>query len=141
MLSRIHSFQLEDTRDVFVKENYARILERKQVEIFTWALEWTPMAYFGVQHIDHSTGLLWVRLNADARKKLKHMIDAVDYVLSEFLPKELKIYKAQAVIKCDNIKAIKFAEFFGFNREGVVEDYGQDREPHFLYGRSLWQYR
>jgi hypothetical protein len=47
--------------------------------------------------------------------------------------------RLQATVKCSDEKAIRFIEWLGFEREGLLRSYGVDGDDYYIYARGLWQ--
>ena len=61
--------------------------------------------------------------------QLKKHIDA--------LSKEHEYHRLQATARKDWKVAQRFLEFLGFEREGLMRNYGPDNSDHFLYARII----
>lgn len=45
------------------------------------------------------------------------------------------INRLQAHVRADTPEAVRFIEFLGFEREGLLREYGPDRTDHYVYAR------
>ncbi len=56
----------------------------------------------------------------------------------EFLDKNIKdkkLFRVQAVVRCDWPQAQKFVEKLGFIKEGILKKYGLDQSDYIMYAR------
>ena len=60
-------------------------------------------------------------------KTLRHHIDKIT--------EEDGLRRLQAAVRADFPEAVRFIEFMGFKREGLMEAYGPDGSDYFLYAR------
>jgi len=47
-------------------------------------------------------------------------------------------HRLQFYVKKDFKEACRFAEFLGFNEEGLMRKFGPDKQDFYLYARVLW---
>ena len=78
---------------------------------------------------------LWMYLGSDTFDKKKLAMKIFKYYLFKSI-KELKIHRLQAVVKEDYCQGIRFAEFFGFENEGVMKCYGPNKENFIRYAKT-----
>lgn len=53
--------------------------------------------------------------------------------------KVMRAHRVQMYVDCNYKKAARFAEFLGFEREGLMLKFGPDKKDYFLYARTTWQ--
>jgi RimJ/RimL family protein N-acetyltransferase len=79
---------------------------------------------------------LWMYLGKDAFVQKKQGLKALRWFM-EHLTKEMNLHRIQAVVKTDFEKGHRFAKFFGFKDEGVMEQYGPNKESFNRYAKII----
>ncbi len=57
--------------------------------------------------------------------------------LFEVILKNKKLHRVQASVHAENLEAIKFAEWMGFKKEGVMAKFGPDRSDYFRMAKVI----
>jgi len=97
------------------------------------------IAVCGVVEIHQGVGEIWLILENDKQndvfaiaRSLKKLTDRV-FVQSSF-------HRFQARASVDDSASNRFLLFLGFEREGILKQYGLNREDYSVYGRvKRWQ--
>jgi len=79
---------------------------------------------------------IWLYLNPESFKKKKTALRLMRHILNDIIQRE-KYHRIQAVVLKEYDTGIRFAEFFGFENEGLMRSYTTDKEDFYRYSRLL----
>jgi len=79
---------------------------------------------------------IWLLLNPDAFKRKKVALRLMKHILNDIIQRE-KYHRIQAVVLKGYEKGMKFAEFFGFENEGLMKKYTTNKEDFYRYARII----
>lgn len=79
---------------------------------------------------------IWLYLNPESFKKKKTALRLMRHILNDIIQRE-KYHRIQAVVLKGYDAGIRFAEFFGFENEGLMRSYTTDKEDFYRYARLL----
>ena len=101
---------------------------------FTGLLNNKPIAAGGICYLWDGVAEGWVLASKDifkfpifCAKTIKRRTD--------LLAKNNNLKRIQTAVKKDSATAIRFAEWLGFKREGLMKQYGPDGTDHYLYAK------
>ena len=77
---------------------------------------------------------VWLYLNPDAFKRKKVALRLMRHILNDIIQRE-KYHRLQAVVFKGYKEGMRFAEFFGFENEGLMKCYGFDGSDQYRYAR------
>lgn len=90
----------------------------------------------GIRPCWNGVGEAWVfaskRLNENPMKYIREFKKKKDALVEEH-----GYHRIQAQVRMDFPIAIRFAEFFGLKKEGLMEAYGPDATDYLMMGRKL----
>lgn len=87
----------------------------------------------GVVDIWNGMGEMWMILNKDLDGCKFEIIRTIRYEVDNLF--DTQYHRLQATIDCANDAAIRFVEWLGFKREGVLRKYSHDRKDYYMYAR------
>ena len=79
---------------------------------------------------------VWLYLNPDAFKRKKVALRLMRHILNDIIQRE-KYHRLQAVVLKGYKEGMRFAEFFGFENEGLMKKYTTDKEDFYRYARII----
>ena len=101
---------------------------------FTGLLNNNPIAAGGICYLWDGVAEGWVLASRDI---FKYPIFCAKTIKrrTDLLAKNNKLKRIQTAVKADSDTAIRFAEWLGFKREGLMKNYGPDGADHYLYAK------
>lgn len=101
---------------------------------FTGLLNDKPIAAGGICYLWDGVAEGWVLASRDI---FKYPIFCAKTIKrrTDLLAKNNKLKRIQTAVKADSDTAIRFAEWLGFKREGLMKNYGPDGADHYLYAK------
>ena len=101
---------------------------------FTGLLNNHPIAAGGICYLWDGVAEGWVLASRDI---FKYPIFCAKTIKkrTDLLAANNKIKRIQTAVKADSQKAIRFAEWLGFKKEGLMRNYGPDGSDHYLYAK------
>nr|BAR32406.1 putative acetyltransferase [uncultured Mediterranean phage uvMED] len=101
---------------------------------FTGLLNNKPIAAGGICYLWDGVAEGWVLASRDI---FKYPIFCAKTIKrrTDLLAKNNKLKRIQTAVKADSDTAIRFAEWLGFKREGLMKNYGPDGADHYLYAK------
>lgn len=101
---------------------------------FTGLLNNKPIAAGGICYLWDGVAEGWVLASRDI---FKYPIFCAKTIKrrTDLLAKNNKLKRIQTAVKADSDTAIRFAEWLGFKREGLMKNYGPDGSDHYLYAK------
>jgi len=88
----------------------------------------------GIVPIWDGLGEAWVLPSAAVKNHKKTFVRLIRENM-ERLSDELAFRRVQATARADAPKALRFLEFLGFEREGLLRAYGPDGSDHILFAK------
>lgn len=79
---------------------------------------------------------IWLFLNPEGFKRKKVALRLMRHVLNDIIKRE-KYHRIQAAVLKGYKKGMRFAEFFGFENEGLMKSYTADKEDFYRYARIV----
>jgi len=101
---------------------------------FTGLVNKKPIAAGGVNHLWDNVAEGWVIASKEIWKYPITCARAIK-VRTDYLATNNNIKRIQTGVKADCKKAIRFAEWLGFKREGLMKKYGPDGSDYYLYAK------
>jgi len=101
---------------------------------FTGLLNNKPIAAGGICYLWDGVAEGWILASRDI---FKYPIFCAKTIKrrTDLLAKNNKLKRIQTAVKADSDTAIRFAEWLGFKREGLMKNYGPDGADHYLYAK------
>lgn len=101
---------------------------------FTGLLNNQPIAAGGICYLWEGVAEGWVLASRDI---FKYPIFCAKTIKkrTDLLATNNKLKRIQTAVKCDSETAIRFAEWLGFKREGLMKNYAPDGSDHYLYAK------
>ena len=75
-------------------------------------------------------------LEPEAFKRKRLALRLMRYILNDIIERE-QYHRIQAVVLKDYKEGIRFAEFFKFKNEGLMESYSEHKEDVYRYSRII----
>ncbi len=125
----------QSSLDTYVQNQSAhgKILEELGSS-YTALCEGRVVASGGIIHGFKGTGDLWLFLGKNTFDQKRIALRFFKFFLDEIQSKH-ELHRIQAVVKSDFEEGHRFAQFFGFENEGVMRQYGPDRENFHRYAK------
>ena len=93
-----------------------------------------PVAMFGCILMWHGVAELWAVLSKDALKK-PVALSKCAITFADICEISLKLHRLQIHVKSSNERAIKWGEFLGFEIEGKLIQFTQDKKDCYIMSR------
>ena len=112
------------------------LVEHKDIRGYTLFEEDVVLGIGGVHNIWNGVGEAWLLLGKEAfarpRTVARHTVNMFDHMQEEH-----KYQRIQASIAVNDAKAKRFAEWLGFQNEGIMRKYGPDGSDYYRYARVM----
>ena len=112
------------------------LVEHKDIRGYTLFEEDVVLGIGGVHNIWNGVGEAWLLLGKEAFARPKtvarHTVNMFDHMQEEY-----NYQRIQASIAVTDAKAKRFAEWLGFQNEGIMRKYGPDGSDYFRYARVM----
>lgn len=117
-------------------------------QICGWALELekgNALSFFdndylvfcaGIKKYWEGVGEIWMMCSTEIKKYIRELLYYSDVHLQQIIQKG-EYRRLETSIRADWPEAQRFAEQFGFVREGVKRKFGPDGIDHIMYGRLI----
>jgi len=116
-------------------EHHKYVVSMEEVGMsFTGTVNSIPIAAGGVNHLWDNVAEGWVIASKEIWKYPITCARAIK-IRTDYLATNNKIKRIQTSVKSDCDKAIRFAEWLGFKREGLMKQYGPDGSDYYLYAK------
>ena len=79
---------------------------------------------------------IWMYLQPEAFKRKRLALRLMRHILNDIIERK-QYHRIQAVVLKDYKEGIRFAEFFKFKNEGLMESYSVDKEDVYRYARII----
>jgi len=93
-----------------------------------------PIISGGVAIMWRGVGDSWMLVSKYVKKYPLSVYKTVSSIMEDIIERQ-KLYRIQTVIKEDDSTAINWIERLGYTREGVLRQFGPDRQNYLMYGR------
>lgn len=98
----------------------------------TARVEEENIACFGITPLWSGVGVIWGLFAADAGKYGIEVLRASDAFIGSLME---DFRRVQCEVMANNKDAVKYIEAFGFEREGIMRNYGPNGENYYMYAR------
>lgn len=95
-----------------------------------------PIISGGVAIMWQGVGDSWMLVSKHIRRYPLSVYKNVSSIMESIIERH-KLHRIQTVIKEDDSTAIIWIERLGYTREGVLRQFGPDRQNYFIYGRII----
>lgn len=120
----------------------SEISEEDAKSIERWSTSWTGIQDGKIVGCGGFTPLwtgvaeIWLYLSPETFKRKIVALRLMRHVLNDIINKK-GYHRIQAIVLKDYKEGIRFAEFFGFKNEGLMESYSVDKEDVYRYARII----
>lgn len=104
---------------------------------FTFYEKGKIYAVGGVIKFWEGAGEAWFVLSDEMDLPVYSLCATIKHHLDELLKYDFK--RIQATVKHDDEKALRFIEWLGFEREGLLKQFGIEGADYYMYARGSWQ--
>lgn len=108
---------------------------RQNKTAWTFFYKYEPSIIMGIEHKWDTNAEIWMvtgnfagKHGAILSRGAKRLIDQIG--------SRLDLLRLQAVVNVDHEKAVRWAEFLGFEREGLMSKYGPEGADYYMYSRT-----
>ena len=102
---------------------------------YTWLAKGSIIGCAGMTPLWRGVADFWSYFGVDTFSGNKRLtLRALRIYLEEFHT-EYGLHRLQAVVKADFPEGVRFAEFFGFQNEGIMKNYGPGGEDFYRYSK------
>tara|TARA_R100000808_G_scaffold19385_1_gene42091 strand:- start:7075 stop:7497 length:423 start_codon:yes stop_codon:yes gene_type:complete len=112
------------------------LVEHKDIRGYTLFEEDVVLGIGGVHNIWQGVGEAWLLLGKEAFARPKTVARHTVYMFAH-MQEEYKYQRIQASISVKDVKAKRFAEWLGFENEGIMKKYGPDGSDYYRYARVM----
>lgn len=101
----------------------------------TAILHGKPVACFGSVHIWKGVEEMWCFIEERGRKYPKTLTKAaIQY--RDFRVISRNLHRLQIIVRCDDLRAVRWGSAIGFETEGLMKKYGPDQADFLMMSRS-----
>jgi hypothetical protein len=101
---------------------------------FTLMSEDNPVCAGGIVPLWPGVAEAWMLISKYVNQYPLSVYKSVSSVMLDIIEK-MELFRVQTVIKEDDKTAIRWIERLGYTREGLLRQFGPDRQDYFIYGR------
>lgn len=101
----------------------------------TAILHGRPVACFGAVHIWNGVEEMWCFIEERGRKYPKTLTRAA-IAYRDFRVLSKNLHRLQIVVRCNDLRAVRWGCAIGFEIEGLMKKYGPDQADFFMMSRS-----
>ena len=94
------------------------------------------LATGGVHPMWEGVGEAWLLVGKEGYDKPKTVAQWTDY-LFQILQEEHKLFRIQASVSALDLTANRYAQWLGFEKEGIMRKYGPDGTDYIRYARVM----
>ena len=94
-----------------------------------------PTICFGFIPLWNGVAEAWMLVDIDIRSKTVPFLRVTKHIFMG-IGSVMGLHRLQMYIQQDNQRAIKYAEFAKFKREGLLMKYSPSKENYYCYGRN-----
>jgi RimJ/RimL family protein N-acetyltransferase len=102
---------------------------------YTWMAKGRIISCAGMTPLWKGVADFWSYFGVDTFSGNRRVVLRAFRVYLEEFHTEYRLHRLQAVIKADFPEGIKFAKFYGFENEGLLKNYGPDREDFYRFAK------
>ena len=93
-----------------------------------------PVAVFGVVYIWNGVGEMWSMFDNQAREFHVTMVRG-GRIFCDIAIRYLHLHRLQITVRTDDIRAMRYAESIGYEKESVMKKFGPDKVDYLLMTR------
>lgn len=116
--------------------NFAHLYDQPGVYLQTIIHEGSPIAVMGILHVREGVAECIMACSVNAKNCPLAFVKACHTFLAEHTEK-LKLHRMQMSVRVGDEELTRFAEFLGFEREGLMKQYGPQKADYYLYARPV----
>jgi RimJ/RimL family protein N-acetyltransferase len=132
----MHLFQIE-TDFEFSDANRTQIVHHEEcLTAFSLLDDNTVMACGGVYRLWEGVGEVWMVLSKDARK-MPITVSRCTLAAFETIMENNDLWRVQASVHANDEKAYRFADWCGFEEEGLMRMFGPDKSDYYRFARVV----
>jgi len=126
-----------EPRDDFenLRRDMGENLQNPSISLVTVTLAKQILMIAGCTKFRAGVGEVWLLLDKCYERNKIRMVAATKELMMECLVKELGYYRLQMAIDANIPERKRWAEFLGFEKEGLMKSYDTTGADHFLYAR------
>lgn len=109
--------------------------QAKGGDAFTAILHGTPVACFGSVHIWNGVEEMWLLIEERGRKVALSMTKAA-IAYRDFRVISGNLHRLQITVRCEDMRAVRWARAIGFTIDGMMMRYGPDGSDYYLMSRT-----
>jgi len=94
-----------------------------------------PIAVFGVVHIWNGVGEMWSLFDNAAREYRATMLRG-GRTFTDIAMRYLHLHRLQITVRCEDMRAVRWARAIGFTIDGMMIAYGPDGSDYYLMSRT-----
>jgi RimJ/RimL family protein N-acetyltransferase len=94
-----------------------------------------PMACFGFLPIWTGVAEMWLLIEERGRKYGKSLTRAA-LTVRDFAVLSNNLHRLQITVRCGDIRAVKWAQAIGFDKEATLHRYGPDGSDFYIFART-----
>lgn len=104
-------------------------------DAFTMIVHGKPAACFGSVKIWDGVEEMWLLIDDRARKMAKTLTkSAIEFV--DFRAIAGNLHRLQITVRCEDMRAVRWARAIGFSIDGMMMKYGPDGSDYYLMSRT-----
>jgi len=96
----------------------------------------TVLATGGVHRMWNGVGEAWLLVGAEGYAKPKTVAKYTDYIF-QHIQEEHQMFRIQASVSVADNRANRYAQWLGFEKEGIMRRYGPDGTDYIRYARVV----
>ena len=109
--------------------------QAKHGNAFTAILHGTPVACFGSVRIWNGVEEMWLLMEERGREAAVSLTKAA-IAYRDFRVISGNLHRLQITVRCEDIRAVRWARAIGFNIDGMMMRYGPDGSDYYLMSRT-----
>lgn len=109
--------------------------QAKHGNAFTAILHGTPVACFGSVRIWNGVEEMWLLMEERGRNIAVSLTKAA-IAYRDFRVISGNLHRLQITVRCEDMRAVRWASFIGFNIDGMMMRYGPDGSNYYLMSRT-----
>ena len=109
--------------------------QAKYGDAFTAILHGTPVACFGSVRIWSGVEEMWLLMEERGREYAKSLTRAA-IAYRDFRVISGNLHRLQITVRCEDMRAVRWARAIGFTIDGMMMKYGPDGSDYYLMSRT-----
>jgi len=109
--------------------------QAKHGDAFTAILHGTPVACFGSVRIWSGVEEMWLLMEERGREYAKSLTRAA-IAYRDFRVISGNLHRLQITVRCEDMRAVRWARAIGFTIDGMMMKYGPDGSDYYLMSRT-----